>query len=509
MGSPMSHPPTRGNRTECSGCGESMKKAHRVYRDMAFCGTCYPKEFLRRPCIKCGEPARLHKSEDSGLCRKCTREGWTCLECGRPVERAALIRDGKPVCPACRPHFEPKPVRKRPDGHVTCSVCRKPRRPVNSAGKPLCALCAATDRTEEVAEKDHTYWTTRVIRVADVLGASLESVWCRELFDKFVEYEMARGVDPKALARRLKKRLPPFTQLAGLYTDREDVEASELLTLFPAKEVRRHESVFRFLRQAGFNIPTQEDQRAATELARAAQTIESTERPDHRRLLQNFRNTRYGESSKATAKTIRVALTAACGLLAVAEDTCPTQAELESYLKDVPGQRAAVAAFVGYLKSRGEPLTLPAGTRRGVRATNSSLRACFAMQTHTADYAQLRAAIAGVIVGLVGVPLSAVVALPVSALRAENGTWILVLDGDDAVLDPSLHPGLERYLMLREQWKMSDYLFPGRNPYQHVDVASITHHFERWSVSLRELGMAARADIRAAADQKRRRALVA
>lgn len=490
-------PPTRGHRTQCSGCGSKMAKAHRVFRDLAFCATCYPKEFLRRPCIKCGKPARLHRSQDSGLCRSCIRSNWHCLRCKRPVTRAALLVDDKPVCKSCRRYFPPFPSKPKQEGLQTCSICRKYRKPANKTGKPVCSRCTKGGRTiEEIAQEEKAYWASRVARQLDSIAENLKTSWCHKLYLEFVEHEIDR-TDPKALALKLKRYLYPFQVLEHKLPEKDAINPSSLLELFTAEDMRLHETVFRFLQKIGLAVPNIQQRCDDSEWRRIREILSSLDNPDHSVLLDRFFMARYGEGSNVAPKTIRLALNAARGLLSRASTPIPVQHDINSYLRRVPGQRAALSSFIGFLKSCGSHVSLvPSQPKKVPRRNNGQLAVCIAMLKQTDDLAQLRAAVAGALLGLLGVPLSEIVRLPRSSLEIVDNQCLLTLTDENILLDQRLYDGFKRYLDKQSQAGFSEFLFPGRDPHRPISDAAITYHFSQWGVSSRKLATDSRRFIR-------------
>ena len=363
----------------------------------------------------------------------------------------------------------------------------------------MCAQCAATDRTaEEVAQQENAYWTARVARELDGIAANLKTLWCRKLYTEFVEQEVWR-TDPKRLALKLERYLSPFQLLEDNLPGPDSVNPSSLLQLFTAEDMRRNESIFRFLRAIGITIPDLQQRRDDSEWRRIRTVLLSVDNPDHAALLDRFLRTRYGVGASVSPKTIRVALHAARGLLSLSRGPVPTQGEIDSYLRRVPGQRAALSAFVGLLKHGGEPVILAPRRQKKSKRNSRDLATCIAMIKQTSDYAQLRAAVVGTLLGLLGMPLSEVVQLPRSSLRTADDQFLFILNGNEIALDQRLRPGLKRYLAIRDRGEYSTFLFPGRDPHQSVSDAAITYHFAQWGISARRLATEARAFLRQAA----------
>ncbi|MET3115840.1 uncharacterized protein YacL (UPF0231 family) [Undibacterium sp. GrIS 1.8] len=99
----------------CDECGRTIQKAKRVFEGKDYCSSCYPIVFVKSVCTSCGGSARMHRfSKNTPLCSLCTRIGRVCARCEKPVLKAGLIYSGKAICPSCVPHFR---------AQLACSSC--------------------------------------------------------------------------------------------------------------------------------------------------------------------------------------------------------------------------------------------------------------------------------------------------------------------------------------------------------------------------------------------------
>lgn len=67
---------------DCSQCGKSVIKYHRIYKGEGYCHTCYVRVFKLLPCSKCGEIHRLYYKEEQAICEAC-RHNKPCIRCGK------------------------------------------------------------------------------------------------------------------------------------------------------------------------------------------------------------------------------------------------------------------------------------------------------------------------------------------------------------------------------------------------------------------------------------------
>lgn len=491
----MSHHVPRGQHHACGSCGCTIKKAHRVFHDQPFCDTCYAREFLRRPCSRCAEPTLLHISQETGLCRKCEQLERVCLRCARPVKRAALLVGGEPVCPSCRRHFPPFPAKTKPKNHATCGICRKYRRVVrrDEADRPYCSRCADTDRREEVAEQEARYWLDSLAQRTVQLAPLLTTPWCQELFKTFVEAEVGR-TPAQALALNLKHHHQVFMALETRMPDIAVATSAQFLEKFTAAEMRRWEMVFGFLRRQGYALPKADDLERASDLRRIQAAIKGVERCHDGWRIARF--AKHLDAQSSTIKTQRVAIRAACGLVQVHPSSRLTQKSVDAYLAAKPGQRAALSSFIGYLRGQGVALRLPKKPPKRKKGVSrlKDLDACIGILQHSQNYGQLRAAVAGVLIGLLGMQLKAALKLPREALTWSAGGISLALPGQTVELDSRLVEGISRYLALRDAdvGHVGGLLFPGRAGVERVSEATLGYHFKEWGVSARNLIVAGR-----------------
>lgn len=121
----------------CDGCGKTMLKAHRVYKGEAFCDNCYPKWFVKKPCVRCGKIHRLYLSDPNAICLDCQRKE-PCIRCGKDAHEGTTSEYGR-ICQSCyQYYFKPK---------NTCFQCGKEshsliRSPHTPHSQPICQNCA-------------------------------------------------------------------------------------------------------------------------------------------------------------------------------------------------------------------------------------------------------------------------------------------------------------------------------------------------------------------------------
>jgi hypothetical protein len=397
----------------CGVCERPMDKAKRVEAEVSYCLTCYARSFKRLLCGGCGMFKRLLAAQDNARCQACVA-AMPCVRCGsvgRPLGKR--IAQG-PVCNSCYSYFiEPRPceVCREPsrrlcllrtaDGdkkvcprcyradHHTCASCRKHRpcirtldgrwqcRRCREVGEVMCETCSVPMAAGNGKRCQACYWTARCEHGAAQLVELLSDRRVREAFMAFAAWLPTQGSAQRA-AMKLARHVEFFEMLDG---GGDDAWTGEfLLKRFGTATLRRYELPVRWLQsQGGVNLPAEDKAREAdtrrlrTALALAPEGIVARE------LLEAFERElrRRHDAGKLTARSMRLAFRPAVALLA-AEDPqgarAPTQAALERYLAETPGQRAALSTFLGFLRSsRGIELRLPAKSTVGSALNRKAL----------------------------------------------------------------------------------------------------------------------------------------
>ena len=509
--------PPRGQRTECS-CGRKIAKAHRVFRGIAFCGTCYARDFKPRPCLNCGASVRLHRSQETGLCRVCERTERRCIRCERPVHRAALLIEGKAVCPGCRRYFPPFPKNYRPIDHESCSVCGKHRRVVrrDPDERPLCSLCSERDRHEEVRAKDESYWREGVLKRHLAIEPRLQTEWTRELLSGFIEYQL--GLIPaKRLALALTAHAQRIQTLGRRFGSLEEINSKQLLACYTSEEMRRSQSLLDYLHALGVETPTRDQREDLAEERRIQSLLESVRLSAHAPLVRRFQIALNRPNSKGFApqrKSQRSSICAACGWVALTGDDALSQESLDRYLRQTPGQRDALSTFIGFIgRAEGIKVSLPAKSPRkrsaiSQRGGDDALMQCLGVLGNgNSDFASRRAALAGTLVALFGISLRVVLRLPRESInQVDDGGMIFALpqaELAEVALDLRLVAAIDRYLVDRDRLvgRLDGFLFPGRPLHQHVSEAAVADRLKTLGLSIRVLSMSGVDWIKRAADK--------
>jgi hypothetical protein len=384
----------------CGHCGDELLKAWRVEREVRYCQACYMRLFKRRMCGGCGMFKRLLVFDENALCQGCQTEQpcIRCHEAKRPIGK--LTRYG-PVCAGCRPYFtNPSPCevcgdvtrwlgrlltplgersacpRCRRSDHHTCSACRRHRlceadeegawvcRLCREEGSRICGTCAGKMPAGLGSRCTRCYWVQRCSKSAALLVQLLRVTRVRASFEAFAAWLPANS-SPAVGARRLKHHVEFFEALDGL----GEIEWTDetLLRHFGTAMLRKYELPMQWMAvSAGVRVDATAKADASDERRLSKAVSSMPEGSVGRDALQRFRESlqqRCNDGS-LTVRSARLAVRPALALLAaqcVNGSSLPTQQALDTYLVQVPGQRAAMSTFIGFLKRvHGLELKLPA-----------------------------------------------------------------------------------------------------------------------------------------------------
>ncbi len=374
----------------CDECGRQMIRAHRHYRGHRYCATCYAREFKPRACSRCGCVARLLRSEETAVCRKCDSD-QPCVRCGKTDYAIGKLTDYGPVCNACSPYFR-KPENCESCGtlshrlarssrlghdlrvcpkciivdHATCRACHRHRllRP-NANGYLLCEKCHQFGEIHCVqcqqlmpagygSRCERCYWSELLGKRLRMGYTAFSTQVMANHFTVFGLWLLAHAGEAKA-AQTIHRYLRFFCDIEKQWADIPDYRA--LLGLFGTAKLRRVLLPMRWMAESGL-VVIDEIAKAEDSERRRIAVIQERFMPGstQRVLLDGYLEMMYRrlKDEKITLKSIRLAVTPAAALLGVTAESfqngLPSQKCLDIYLSKKPGQRAAVSGFVGYLR---------------------------------------------------------------------------------------------------------------------------------------------------------------
>ena len=207
------------------------------------------------------------------------------------------------------------------------------------------------------------YWKQLAQRRIQIDGAALSSPKLARRFESYGAWLLAKNGGHKT-AQRIHRHLQFFIEIDRAWDDIPDYET--LLQHFGAKRLRRNLLPMRWIEEEGLIVSDSAAREADSERRRIEGVLDrlavgSTART----LLDGYHDALRlrMKAGKLTLRSLRLALSPAAGLLETAterEAMPPNQRILERFLRESPGQRAAVNGFVTYLRqTRRADLTMP------------------------------------------------------------------------------------------------------------------------------------------------------
>lgn len=200
------------------------------------------------------------------------------------------------------------------------------------------------------------YWEARGEAVAAQLCELLSSTRVREAFQSYVTWAMAEIHLPR-LVRALPRHVQ-FFELLDQHAKKEPWSAPLMLRVFGTAGLRKFELPVRWMQDSGALSISSDEKEAAAELGRS-QVLVATAPPETlaRRLLEEFYTHLHAKVrvGKMKPKSMRLSLRPAVSLLQRAASgwqQMPDQSAVNALLEATPGQRAALSAFLGFLKSK-------------------------------------------------------------------------------------------------------------------------------------------------------------
>ncbi len=376
-------------RKACDVCRHSMEHVHRVHAGLRYCSKCYYRCFKSKPCASCGQSARLFVTDPNAICNRCLNKR-PCVRCCRVSSSISKLTPQGPVCPSCYKYFsaykvcevcgtEDRAAARAPRlwgdkivctkcariDYQSCSRCNHHRIcNLDEVGKPTCALC----RNESPRQCNECRVTIpaglglqcrkcqerkRLRHLGYGLAELLVTHECREAFRSYVNW-LNNSPWPGRVSRTLNKHVEFFMEVERRELKLDD--GPKLLYELGTPFLRRHLMVSRWLEEAR-SCDIDKNQRAnASDRVRLKKAVSVLpERSAARSAADQFSKELSDAVSdgKITIRTARLSMRPAVDLLKRVQRSkalAITQDDLLAYLRDRPGQRAAISRFIGFVK---------------------------------------------------------------------------------------------------------------------------------------------------------------
>lgn len=355
---------------------------------------------------------RLLALEENPRCQACVA-AQPCIRCRRSGRPVGMITDYGPVCNSCRVHFvKPQPCQMCGEvtsrltrvstangdkqacsscataDHRSCSACGRHRpcqevgggvwqcRKCIELGQVPCNSCHALMPAGLGNRCQACYWQERCKHGVSQLTELMTGVRAREAFASFGSWLVSEGLAKRGTLR-LRQHVEFFVVLDA--AGDEDWTSAFLLKLFGTAALRSYELPVRWLAQSGVEL-SDEDKAREADLRRVQKSAALVPAmTPAREVIDAFSDELLKRHAvgELTIRSVRLAMKPAAALLHLEDPLgrrLPGQPALDRYLRQVPGQRAAVSAFVSFLRAnRGLELRIPSKPSAGSVEIRKSL----------------------------------------------------------------------------------------------------------------------------------------
>lgn len=498
-----------------------MSKAHRIHQGRAICSVCYPRLFKPRPCAKCGSPARVLAQDPEPICRACKKASRTCLRCARPVPRAGLMFNGKPVCPSCAPYFrqaKPCPRCEKPSTRLsrvvgltdeavcdacrrkltcaTCSVCGKhrERHALTPEGKPLCKRCASEPNASHPCPDCGTavggsgtnpcmpcQMTRTLKRKADVLVAMYRHPESRRVFLDFVGWVIARKATGKALGP-LPRYADYLRQIDQVLQDGEVLQSRHVTDVLNTDEIRRAGLLAMFLSEQGLLADSARTRTDSSDARRIRNILREAEKGPWASIMRRYADELGSAEKGLRPRTQRIYLRTALEFMAFSGADAArelTPEHVRKFLRSRPGHRASLYPWLAFLAKRtGHRLSLPKKPKSKGRTIKSQADAVAKLSKamRKTESAHARRALAAKLISvLYGLPLEHVLELDRLCVDTSDGGLRMRLGGDWVKVDEPV-ARLLREVVAQSGDTRDSRLFPGRLRGDRFSVGGVQYY---------------------------------
>ena len=388
----------------CAECGKSPFKPHRIYKELAYCSTCYAREFKTSECRKCGRYARLAIFDKNATCKKCELD-IPCIRCNKEDYSIGRITQYGPVCSPCAYYFnEPKacPIcgtySKRLAsnsnlGH-TLKVCEKCQR----SSHKVCPSCNNHRQLHDRGDGIHTCRKCGIGEVTNCLSCNtimpagrtkfcVDCTWqntfenrlkiCVEIlqtenmshtFNSYGKW-MAAKLGNMPASQKINKDSVFFCEIESIWKNIPSYEV--LISHYSPEGLRAHRRLVAWLNQEGhININEKLKSEASEQLQIEKKLSQIPQGSKCYKPLHEYYQVLEEKQfrGKIKIRTIRLAISAVVNFLLAKNDSfnfIPNQDDIDIFLTNKPGQKGNLTGFVNHLnKSKHLNLTTKANSEK-------------------------------------------------------------------------------------------------------------------------------------------------
>jgi len=321
--------------------------------------------------------------------------------------------------------------------------------------------------------------TRAIRRKADALAKLLLAGETRRLLEEYVGWVIERGSVRNAIAS-----LSSAVEVLGRIESADD--SSGVLTsdsverVMTTEQVRRSGVFAQFLAEKSLLVRSATERAVASDLRRANNVLGEVKNQPWNEFIQSYASDLNAPNRKLSARSQRMYLRAAVGLLVHSEVRDVREladGHIRSYLRSKPGHRASLFSLVSYMKEKYDhQLTIPPAKQKrapSIRLVTEEVRHLSDGARSAKTIGARRAYVAKLISVLFGVPLEHVLSLDQTSLsRSPDGTR-LQIKGQWMDLEAPIDE------LLLEVAGESAKLFPGRLVTDSLSVSGVMYHIQQ------------------------------
>lgn len=376
-------------KNKCDWCNNHPVDIQRRYQGESYCANCYRTWFVKKPCSRCNIISRLHQKEEKPVCNEC-HQNQPCRRCGKDAYIDGANTEYGRVCKICyQGYFRAKKQCQECGEHKvgvsrytelshddavcvscyqrqtrsTCSACRRFRKVVETPEGQLCKKC------HELGEIDcpccskkmpagfgkrcwDCYWSERLQREVKTNLNLFKSNAIKTSYKAFISWFVDCADNQKVVLEHIK--FTTFFKTCDMLWHKIPIYKN-LVQEFKPEGLRHNLTVLRWL------IDTEQvtvDLKIKDEIAEKERIVALLSKfevlPESIESYYEFLNGKL-LLKQTTLKSIRLALQPAVGVyieLSVNMQQQPSQAHLDTYLRQKHGQYNAIHGFVSHINRK-------------------------------------------------------------------------------------------------------------------------------------------------------------
>lgn len=376
-------------KNKCDWCGNDPVDIKRRYKGEGYCANCYKVWFIKKPCSRCHEVSRLHKKENEPICLKCIRS-QPCKRCGGDADFNGANTENGRVCQICWQGYFKKKKTCQECGEEKAGISRYTELPHNDEVCKSCyqkqtrKSCSACQRFRKVIETPTGLLCQKCHELGEIdcpcCGKSMPAGFGKRCWDCYWGDRLQREVETNLHLFKSDNIKTDYEDFINWFVERSDnqnvvLEHLKFTTFFKTcdelwHKIPSYKSLVREFKPEGLRhyltalrwlIDTEQvvvDLKIKNEIAEKERIFNLFEKfeavPESIGSYYEFLNEKLNRK-KTSLKSVRLALQPAIGIyieLGINRLQQPSQEQLNTYLRQKPGQLSAITGFISHLNRK-------------------------------------------------------------------------------------------------------------------------------------------------------------